>query len=430
MYSLVVLLSILASASFVLAFVRGRPRGTSRCSACGWRCCSTRTRGACSWPRRWRSRGWCCGGAGRSQGARRRAARRALGAAVRAVAADERLPGRAHGGAVGRAAVAAAAAGRPGRAVRPRRGAAAGARRVLRAAPPAAGRSRGARAGGDRRRRRRRSPGCARRSSRRGRRATSPSCSARCCWRWRRSSRAARAGRRWRWSASRSVWLMSGPPPTKSNVRTVVGRRRAVDPPGRPRRLDPARAGARALPLPAARRRLPDADGARAPTRARPTGATASRACAPARPSASCCRAIERLDRGRRVLIVTPRGRRAALAGALEPRRPHPHARVARGAAAARAAAADRRASRRCRGARTPSRGALRGALSRIRTCRWSSWWISGTTTFFGPLRFRRGPTKTFTAPAATKRSTRSCASSRSTCDGLIGRCSVPSLRG
>ena len=42
-----------------------------------------------------------------------------------------------------------------------------------------------------------------------------------------------------------------------------VDRRRAVDPPRRPRRLDAARAGPGAVPLPAAGRRLPDADGAR-----------------------------------------------------------------------------------------------------------------------------------------------------------------------
>ena len=82
---------------------------------------------------------------------------------------------------------------------------------------------------GDRDRDRRRSRGCARRSSPRGPRATSPSCSARCCWRWRRSSRAARAGRRVALVGVAVVWLMSGPPPIKSNVRTVstASRRRS-----------------------------------------------------------------------------------------------------------------------------------------------------------------------------------------------------------
>ena len=43
-----------------------------------------------------------------------------------------------------------------------------------------------------------------------------------------------------------------------------------------------------------------------------------------------------------------------------------------------------------------------------IRTWTWSSWWTSGTTIERGPRRCRWGPTKSLTAPAARKRSTRS----------------------
>ena len=143
------------------------------------------------------------------------------------------------------------------------------------------------------------------------------------------------------------VWLMSGPPPVKSNVRTVSTGDRAVDPPRRPRRLDPARAGAGAVSLPAGGRRLPDADGARArpaPDRlARRARAAARRAGG----DASCCPRSARLDRGRRVLIVTPGAGRAALAGAVGARRADPHARVARGAGGVAAAAARSAASRR-----------------------------------------------------------------------------------
>ena len=55
-----------------------------------------------------------------------------------------------------------------------------------------------------------------------------------------------------------------------------------------------------------------------------------------------------------------------------------------------------------------------RGRSFRSRTCRWSSWWTSCCTIRRGPRRPVRGPTKTLTAPARTKRSTRSCASARS----------------
>ena len=48
------------------------------------------------------------------------------------------------------------------------------------------------------------------------------------------------------------VWLVSGPPAIKSNVRTVSTGIAPAGPARRPRRLHPARAGAGAVPLPAA----------------------------------------------------------------------------------------------------------------------------------------------------------------------------------
>ena len=175
----------------------------------------------------------------------------------------------AHRGAVGGAAVAAVAARLPGRPLRLRRAAAAGDRGVLRRAAAAAGRS-------------------------------APSA----CWpliavvaavlawlcsqiepAWATRYLAvvlgplllalaavrlarARAGRGWRWSAWRVVWLLSGPPPVKSNVRTVADRRS---------RRDPARATSWSPPSPSRCRRciatcregvrLPDAAGARRATR-------------------------------------------------------------------------------------------------------------------------------------------------------------------
>jgi SAM-dependent methyltransferase len=65
-----------------------------------------------------------------------------------------------------------------------------------------------------------------------------------------------------------------------------------------------------------------------------------------------------------------------------------------------------------------------------IRTWTWSSWWASATTTPRGPRRCRWGPTKSLTAPAARKRSTRSWASTRSTSAGLRGASSARSRRG
>ena len=269
------LLSILASASFVLAFVRGDRRHV-RCSGCGWRCCSTRTPGACSWPPRWRSRGSCCGAAGAVGRPRRRAAGRGARAALRAVAA-ERVSQAANtaapwaerpspllllgipGGLFGHVALPLLRRSRSS----PRCGAA---RRSTARSACWPG-SRSPRAGvawlvlADR--------------ARLGRRATSPCCSARCCSRSPRSSRAARAGPRSRSSGVAVVWLMSGPPPIKSNVRTVVDR---VAPSIRPGDLvvstQPEQVPALYRYLPAGRR-LPARRWGSSPTRARPTGATA-----------------------------------------------------------------------------------------------------------------------------------------------------------
>ena len=138
-------------------------------------------------------------------------------------------------------------------------------------------------------------------------------------------------GAGWTWLALAGVvgvWLASGPAPAKSNVRTVaatVGARAAAR---RPRGLHPARAGAGARPLPAAGPALPHA--ARAGGRAagdrlaRRRRATARRARGVGAGAAAStgCRA------GRRVLLRHAR-LRAALAGAVEPRGPQPHARVA-----------------------------------------------------------------------------------------------------
>jgi hypothetical protein len=84
MYSMVAVLSVLASASFVLAFVHGPAAGTCGCWGCGWCCCSTRTTGRSSSSPGWPRAGCGCGTrAGR--GARRRAAGGRRGARVRAV---------------------------------------------------------------------------------------------------------------------------------------------------------------------------------------------------------------------------------------------------------------------------------------------------------------------------------------------------------
>ena len=194
-----------AGVGVLRARVRARRAAARRAgSGSGWRCCCTRTPGGCSWPRRWRSRGSCCGAAGRSPAATAPRLAIVLALLYAPWLPSVALPGRAHRGAVGGAAVAAAAAGLPGRAVRLRRAAAAGVAVffALRRRPPV-----------DRAVRvlagiaivtAVHRVGVPRRSSRRGPRATWPSCWGRCCWRWRRSSRAARAGRSSRWSASRS----------------------------------------------------------------------------------------------------------------------------------------------------------------------------------------------------------------------------------
>ena len=111
MYSLVVLLSILASASFALAFVRGRRAHVVWLGVWLALLLYTHTWGlflaaamAVAWIVLWRR--------GNVDGARRRAARDRARRAVRAVAAERALPGREHRGPVGGAPVAGAAAGR------------------------------------------------------------------------------------------------------------------------------------------------------------------------------------------------------------------------------------------------------------------------------------------------------------------------------
>ena len=74
MYSLVAVLSVLACASFALAFLHGRRR-TCGCSASGSCCCSTRTTGRSSWPAGWRWRGCGCGGRAASRRATARCSR-------------------------------------------------------------------------------------------------------------------------------------------------------------------------------------------------------------------------------------------------------------------------------------------------------------------------------------------------------------------
>ena len=71
--------------------------------------------------------------------------------------------------------------------------------------------------------------------------------------------------------------------------------------------------------------------------------------------------------------------------------------------------------------ARTAQRAARRGASLGRRTWMWLSWLTSGITIRLGPRSGVRGPTKTFVAPARTKRSTRSCASARSICATRVG---------
>ena len=113
---------------------------------------------------------------------------------------------------------------------------------------------------------------------------------------------------------------------------------------GRPRRLHAARAGPGPAPVPPAGVALPDAARhARGPFLHR----LARRPPAPARRarrSGSWCRVCATLAPGRRVVLVVPVGAPRALA--VEPRGPAPDARMARGAARRPAAALARRARR------------------------------------------------------------------------------------
>ena len=141
-------------------------------------------------------------------------------------------------------------------------------------------------------------------------------------------------GAGWTWVALAGVvaiWLASGPAPAKSNVRTVADDGRARAAAGRSRRLHPAGAGPGAVPLPPRRPALPHPARARrgpaADGLARRRGADAGRhggagaraagGRAPARPPHPAGHAR----------------RPAPVAGAVEPRGAQPHARVARLAA-------------------------------------------------------------------------------------------------
>ena len=273
-----------------------------------------------------------CGGAGASRRATARCWRPALALAYAPwlpSLLSQAAPHRARRGRSGRRRCSLL--GVPRRPVRLSSPAAARARRSCAARPARPPLDRGhAAAGADRRRR----PRCsawlvlAARAGV-GARATSRSCSARCCSRSPPCSRAGRAGRRSRWSACSS----SGCSPARRRSRATCARspstRRAASC-GRatswsatqPEQVPvlvplPARRGLRYLtPLGPGRRPAPD-------RLARRPGAPARRAGrVRARPG------IQRLARGRRVLLVTP-VLPAPLAGAVEPRGAHPHARVA-----------------------------------------------------------------------------------------------------
>ena len=287
MYSLVGLLSVLATASFLLAFVHGRRRHLPLLGAVD--------RAAALHPYLGRVPGRRDGArvaravAGRSRGRpRRRVAGRGGGARVRAVAAERRPPGRQHRSPVGRAAVAAVAARRPRQPVRLARhpGAGAGRRRrdAARMGPRPPVRvllALGAGRWGSR--------GWPRSSTPPGRRATSRCCSGRCCSRSPRRWRAARAGRWRRWPWWRRSGSCTGRPPSRATrARSPPASRPRSGPRGR-RRLHPARAGAGALPLPAAGRHLPHAAGDRARPRDDRLARRPSAGCAAARPSGGCC---------------------------------------------------------------------------------------------------------------------------------------------
>ena len=227
MYSLVVLLSILSSACFVLAFVRGERKHVVWLGVWLGLLLYTHTWGlfltasmAGAWLVLYRRR-QVPGRDGLRLGA-------ALGRALSAVAAGRDLPDRAHRGAVGGAAVAAAAARVRGRAVRLPRAAAAGGRGVLRHPPAPAGRSGRARARGAGRRDDR--AGLAVLADRArvgdalpGGRARPAAARARV-----RGLQGARAGRRWRSSASGSSGTSAGrrrPRATCARSRTASRRR-------------------------------------------------------------------------------------------------------------------------------------------------------------------------------------------------------------
>ena len=266
MYSLVAVLSVLACASFVLAFVRGRRRHVWLLGlwlvlllyAHNWALFLVAGMGA-AWLWLWRE--------GRVE-----ARDGALLAAGVALAYAPWVPSLLFQAAHTAAPWASrptplSLLGDPRRPVRLRRGAAARARRrAPRSGAPAAVRGRAA-AGADRRRRRRCSRSSARSSSRRGPRATSRSCSARCCSRSPRCWRAARAGRGWRSLGVLGVWLALRP---GAGQEQRADGRDTVEPELRPGDLvvcHPARAGAGARPLPAAGPALPHAARARSPTR-------------------------------------------------------------------------------------------------------------------------------------------------------------------
>ena len=303
MYSLVVLLSVLASASFALAFVRGRRAHVVWLGVWLALLLYTHTWGlfltaamAVAWIVLWRR-----GVVTPPDGVRLAIVLAALYApwlpSVLFQAAQ-------HGGAVGGATVAGVAAGRARLAVRLDRAAAAGDRGVLRAPAPPAGRPGGARAGGDRR------------------------ADASMAWlvsqlepAW--ASRylavvmgplllalAAVVSRSARWGilalvGVAVVWLVSGPPAVKSNVRTVST---GIAPSIRPGDLV---VSTQPEQVPALFRYLPAGVVYRTPMGPvqdprqtdwrdgleRLRAGTATRELLPA---------IARLARGRRVLIVTP----------------------------------------------------------------------------------------------------------------------------
>ena len=329
MYSLVAVLSVLACASFVLAFVHGRRRHLWLLGlwcvlllyAHNWALFLLAGMGV-AWLWLWHE--------GRVGAPRRRAAGRGGRAALRAVGPEPRSsrpPTRRRRGPRGPRRCSLLGipgvlfgswpcrcwrwppAPRCGAAGRPR---ARGCWRWSAPSPP-------------------RSPSSARSSSRRGRRATSPSCSGRCCWRSPRCWRGARAGRGWRSPA----WWRSGSSPGRRRPRATCARwRRTVAPALRPGDLvvstQPEQVpvlsrylpgGVRYLtPLGHGRRAAGDGLARRRGAAARRDGGAGARAAggpAPARPPHAAGHAR------------SP----APVAGAVEPRGAEPHARVARLAA-------------------------------------------------------------------------------------------------